>query len=117
MTKDSPHTVAGAAAALGKVPAPHSLLIPKQGTVGNYGRSLSNGESIPLRHGEGPNWTSALFLPHHLRGPAKIGYQRGSNDLGLSMSVQHVAVTAEIAAGRRASATLALVALVVLLAL
>ena len=34
MTKDSPLTVAGAAAALGEVfPAPHSLLIPKEGTV------------------------------------------------------------------------------------
>ena len=32
-TKDSPLTVAGAAAALGKFPAPHSLLIPKRGTV------------------------------------------------------------------------------------
>src|SRR3954454_8317938 len=40
-----------------------------------------------------------------------------SNDLGSSMSVQDVAVTAEIAAGRRASATLALILLVVLLAL
>src|SRR3954453_15096725 len=40
-----------------------------------------------------------------------------SNDLGSSMSVQDVAVTAEIAAGRRASATLLMSALVVLLAL
>jgi iron complex transport system permease protein len=117
MTKDSPHTVAGAAAALGKIPAPHSLLIPKQGTVGNYGRSLSNRESIPPRDGESPDWTSALFLPQHLGGPAEIGYQHGINGLGSSMSVQDVAVTADIAAGRRASATLALVALVVLLAL
>src|SRR5258705_3738598 len=116
MTKDSPHTVAGAAAALGKIPAPHSLLIPKQGTVGNYGRSLSNRESIPPRDGESPDWTSALFLPQHLGGPAEIGYQHGINGLGSSMSVQDVAV-ADIAAGRRASETLALAALVVLLAL
>src|SRR5258705_13840969 len=64
MTKDSPLTVAGAAAELGRFPAPHSLLIPKAGTVGNYGRSSSKFESIRLGRACDPHWTSALFLPH-----------------------------------------------------
>src|SRR5437870_13207252 len=50
----------------GSFPAPHSLLIPKQGTVGNYGRSLSRPESIPSWAARNPDWTSAPFLPHDL---------------------------------------------------
>ena len=70
MTKDSPLTVAGAAAELGDFPAPHSLLIPKTGTVGNHGRSLSKTESIRPWASGGPHWTSALFLPQEHACPA-----------------------------------------------
>ena len=78
MTKDSPLTVAGAAAELGDFPAPHSLLIPKTGTVGNYGRSLSKFESIRLGRARDPHWTSAPFLPHDARLPELL-YRGGQN--------------------------------------
>ena len=61
MKKDSPLTVAGAAAELGAFPAPHSLLIPNEGTVSDHGRSPPRSESIPTCR---PHWTSAPFLPH-----------------------------------------------------
>ena len=64
MTKDSPLTVAGAAAELGNFPAPHSLLIPEAGTVRNYGRSLTRTKSIPSGDAGIPRWTSASFLSH-----------------------------------------------------
>src|SRR6185436_3630167 len=47
MTKDSPLTVAGAAAELGKFPCTAFPFDPQTGTVGKYGRSLSKSESIP----------------------------------------------------------------------
>ena len=53
--------------------------------------------------GESPDWTSALFLPQHLGGPAEIGYQHGINGLGSSMSVQDVAVTADTLTGASVS--------------
>ena len=116
MTKDSPLTVAGAAAELGSFPAPHSLLIPKTGTVGNYGRSLSKSKSIPPRARCDPHWTSALFLPHeHACLSSCTG--AGKPVRGRSMSVEAVTVTNEDAARRRIGATAALAALVALLVL
>src|ERR1700676_3503190 len=50
----------------GSFPAPHSLLIPKQGTVGNYGRILLRSESIHHGLARHPDWTGAPFLPHDL---------------------------------------------------
>ena len=103
MTKDSPLTVAGAAAELGNFPAPHSLLIPKTGTVGNYGRSLSKSESIRLGRARDPHWTSALFLPHEHACPSSCT-GAGKTALGRSMSVEAVTVTNEDAARRRIGA-------------
>src|SRR6266550_7849100 len=64
----------------GFLPAPHSLLIPKQGTVGNYGRSLSRSESIPSWGARNPDWTSAPFLPHDLH--CLTGISTGAAFLG-----------------------------------
>src|SRR5205823_7225745 len=116
MTKDSPLTVAGAAAELGSFPAPHSLLIPKTGTVGNYGRSSSKSELIRLGRARDPHWTSALFLPHqHCCLNSCTG--AGKTALGRSMSVEAVTLTNEDAARRRIGVTAALAILVVLLML
>src|SRR3954462_11892310 len=116
MTKDSPLTVAGAAAELGDFPAPHSLLIPKTGTVRNYGRSLAKFESIRLGRACDPHWTSALFLPHEHRCLSSCT-GAGKTALGRSMSVETVAITNEDAARRRIGAVAALSVLLVLLML
>ncbi len=73
----------------GTFPAPHSLLIPKTGTVENYGRSLSKTESIPSGPACGPHWTSASFLSHEqYRSERVVRY--GLTVRGRSMSVQTV---------------------------
>src|SRR3954466_11825140 len=116
MTEDSPLTVAGAAAELGDFPAPHSLLIPKTGTVRNYGRSLSKFESIRLGHAGDPHWTSALFLPHEHR-CLNSCTGAGKTALGRSMRVEAPTLTNEDAARRRIRAVAAVAARVVLLML
>jgi len=64
MTKDSPLTVAGGSRGIGgSFPAPHSLLIPKQGKPsGIMVEVLSRSESIPSFGARNPDWTSAPFF-------------------------------------------------------
>ena len=52
MTKDSPHTVAGAATASGKSPSPHSLLIPKSGNRHIHLRLRRNRSQCHLSSGK-----------------------------------------------------------------
>src|SRR5882757_3644084 len=101
----------------GNFPAPHSLLIPKRGTVRNYGRSLSKSESIPSGRACRPHWTSASFLPHEHTCCTGAGKAVQKNRQGRSMSVQAVTAANEEAARRRIGVTAALTALVGLLVL